>query len=80
MFNVVSKLIPLAIELRPGLKEKLEFQEISKAKHAVDLIKNQEGLQTSGVIASIRMLQSQGDILKKSLVSLDDEGKSSPLC
>ena len=61
-----------AIDVHPKLKEKLWSHrgEMSKAKRVVDLIFDQEALQTSGVIAGIRMLESHGKILKGDLMSL----------
>ena len=61
-----------AIDVHPKIKEKLSsyLGEISKAKRVVDLILDQEALQTSGVIAGIRMLESHGKILKGDLMSL----------
>lgn len=72
MLSAVSALIPKAIKMRPGLATKLQPYpiEISKAERVVDLICDQEELQTSGVVAGIRMLQSHGEILKSDLVSL----------
>jgi hypothetical protein len=68
----VSELILTAIEFNPALAEKLQSyrSEISKAKRVVDLIRSQKGLQTSGVVAGIQMLESHGKILKSDLVSL----------
>jgi hypothetical protein len=83
VLSMVSELIPTAIELHLGLAEKLQSYcvEISKAKRVVDLIRNQKGLQTSGVVASIRMLQSHGEILKSDLVSLgEDKGTITAFC
>jgi hypothetical protein len=80
---MVSELIPMAIELHPGLAEKLQSYcvEISKAKRVVDLIRNQKGLQTSGVVAGIRILQSHGEIIKSDLVSLgEDKGTTAAFC
>jgi hypothetical protein len=61
-----------AIDVHPKLKEKLLSYrgEMSKAKRVVDLILDQEALQTSGVVAGIRMLESHGKILKGDLMSL----------
>ncbi len=75
VLSIVSELIPTAIELHIGLEEKLQSYrvEISKAKRVVDLIRNQKVLQTSGVVAGIRMLQSHGEILKSDLVSLGED-------
>jgi hypothetical protein len=88
VLNKVSKLIPKAIELQPGLAKKLQSYhvevEISKAKRVIDLISDQEVLQTSGVVAGIRMVQSHGEILNsdlKSLVSLgEDKGTTTLFC
>jgi len=61
-----------AIYVHPKLKEKLLSYrvEMSKAKRVVDLILDQEALQTSGVVAGIRMLESHGKILRGDLMSL----------
>jgi hypothetical protein len=88
VLNKVSKLIPKAIELQPGLAKKLQSYhvevEISKAKRVIDLISDQEVLQTSGVVAGIRMLQSHGEILNSDLVSLvslrEDKGMTKLFC
>lgn len=71
VLNSVSELIPTAIEFDSGLEKKLEASrsEISKAKHVVGLIRKQKGLQTAGVVAGIRMLESHGKILKSNVVS-----------
>ncbi|KAH8755442.1 hypothetical protein BGZ57DRAFT_930721 [Hyaloscypha finlandica] len=72
VLNAVSDLIWTAIDVYPSLKEKLQSLagEINKAKHVVDLIRSQKGLQTSGVVAGIRMLESHGKILESDLMSL----------
>ncbi|PMD65647.1 uncharacterized protein K444DRAFT_608221 [Hyaloscypha bicolor E] len=72
ILNAVSDLIQTATDVYPSLKGKLQSHtgEINKAKLVVDLIRNQKGLQTSGVIAGIRMLESHGKILKSDLMSL----------
>ena len=88
MLNKVSKLIPKAIELQPGLAKKLlsyhAEAEISKAIRVIDLISDQEVLQTSGVVAGIRMLQSHGEILKNDLMFLvslrEDKGTTKFFC
>ena len=83
MLNILSELIPEAIELHPGYAKKLQSHcgEISKAQRVVELIRTQKGLRTSGVVAGIRMLQSYGDILKKDLVSLgEDKGTTTTFC
>lgn len=83
VLNTVSALILTAIEVYPRLKEKLQSHtgEISKAKHVVNLIRNQKGLQTSGVVAGIRMLESHGKILESDLMSLgNNKGMVPPFC
>ncbi len=52
--------------------------EISKAKDAVELIRNQKVLQTKDVVVGVQILQGHGDILKSNLLSRvdDDEGKT----
>lgn len=76
MLNTVSDIIPEAAELHPGHAERLQSyeREISKATATVGLIRSQKGLQTSGVVAGIRMLQSQGEILESNLMSLENKG------
>jgi hypothetical protein len=71
----VSELFLIAIEHNPGFADMLRSHrsEIKKAKSVVDLIHAQKGLQTSGVIAGIRMLESHGKILKSDLVSLGED-------
>lgn len=71
--------MPTAVGLYPGLAKKDEPYriEITNAKRVVDLILNQKGLQTSGVVAGIRILKSHGENLKCDLMSLgDDKGMS----
>ncbi|KAH7356404.1 hypothetical protein BKA65DRAFT_474223 [Rhexocercosporidium sp. MPI-PUGE-AT-0058] len=73
--NAVSELIPMAIEQNSNLKAELQSYrvEINSSKQVVDLIRSERGLQTSGVVAGIRMLQSHGDILKEDLMCMDDK-------
>jgi hypothetical protein len=83
VLNVVSDLILTAIDVHRGLKEKLQSYrpEISKARRVVDLIRNQKGLQTSGVVAGIRMLENHGQLLESDLMSLgEDKGTPTALC
>lgn len=83
VLNAVSDLIQTAIDVFPSLIEKLQPHtgEISKAKHVVNLIRNQKGLQTSGVVAGIRMLESHGKILKSNLMSLEkNKGMATAFC
>jgi hypothetical protein len=83
VLNAVSDLIWTAIDVYPSLKEKLQSLagEINKAKHVVDLIRSQKGLQTSGVIAGIRMLESHGKILESDLMSLGkNKGTTTLFC
>ena len=76
VFSTALALMLKAIDVHPKLKEKLLSYrvEMSKAKRVVDLIFDQEALQTSGVVAGTRMLESHGKILKSDLMSLG-EGK-----
>jgi hypothetical protein len=76
VLSTASALMLKAIDVHPKLKEKLWSYrgEMSKAKRVVDLIFDQEALQTSGVVAGTRMLESHGKILKSDLMSLG-EGK-----
>jgi hypothetical protein len=83
VLNAVSDLIRTAIDVYPSLKEKLQSLtgEINKAKHVVDLIRSQKGLQTSGVVAGIRMLESHGKILESDLMSLGkNKGTAALFC
>ncbi|PVH81841.1 hypothetical protein DL98DRAFT_530892 [Cadophora sp. DSE1049] len=68
-------MIPEAIKLNPSLKPELRLfdDEINSSKAVVDLIRNQSGLHTSGVIAGIRMLQSHSEIVMDDLDCLDDK-------
>ena len=76
VLSTALALMEKASDLYPKLKEKLWSYrgEMSKAKRVVDLIFDQEALQTSGVVAGTRMLESHGKILKSDLMSLG-EGK-----
>ncbi|KAH8585834.1 hypothetical protein B0O99DRAFT_109095 [Bisporella sp. PMI_857] len=69
VLNTVSKLMR---------SEDIENQaayclEISKAKDAVELIRNQKVLQTKDVVAGVQILQGHGDILKSNLLSRHDD-------
>jgi hypothetical protein len=69
--DMVAVVIPMQIKLHAELSEKLQpcLKEIKKCKLIVDLICDQEGLQTSGVVAGIRMVQSYTEVLESDLKS-----------
>lgn len=69
--NSVSESITTATQSNSGLGDKLQASrsETRKAKRVVDLIRAQKGLQTAGVVAGIRMLESHSKILERNIVS-----------
>ena len=73
-----SELIPLVINEYPEHEKKLLLyrDEITKAKRVVELIQRQKPLQTSGVVASIRQLQSIGEVIGEELQNLGENGKT----
>lgn len=71
VLRTASNLVLGALDLHPELVDELisYHVELSKARRVVDLVHDQEALQTSGAVAGIRMLESHGNSLKDVLIS-----------
>ncbi|KAL2073859.1 hypothetical protein VTL71DRAFT_11185 [Oculimacula yallundae] len=71
----VSQLIPDAMTINPKVKPELQSYEVEirSSKRVIDLIRSQKGLQTSGVVAGIRMIQSHGEILRDDLMCIEEK-------
>ena len=62
----------------PSLKAELKLfeDETRSSKAVVDLIRNQDGLHTPGVVAGITMLQSHCEIVTNEPDFFDDKGNT----
>ncbi|CZT44868.1 uncharacterized protein RSE6_05117 [Rhynchosporium secalis] len=70
--NTASELLPAAMSLNTSVKTELQSYEIEvdRSKRLIDVIRSQISLQTSGVVAGIRMIQSHGMILGEDLMRI----------
>lgn len=70
--NMVLELMPDVIRDHAALTEDLTVcsHEVNKAKTAADVILAQKGLQTAGVVAGSRMIESHSKTLCDYLVGL----------